>query len=469
MNRSSEIASSLLALVGGKQNVSDVFHCMTRLRLNLKDASLANLEEIEKIEGVLGVQTVSGEIQVIIGAGVESVYNDLIAMTDLAENAAIQENLDPDIKPKAKGIKGFFTNLFNVFSACFSPLVPLFVVIGIFNMIAVLIGPQFLKLVSEESDLYKNFYFVSQAILYFMPILVAYTAARRFKANPLVSIALAGILLYPPFVEIVNAGTPYTVYGIPVTLVSYGQSIIPIMLIVWIQSYVEKLLNKYTPEVIKVIVIPCGTIAIMLPLALGLLGPAGTIIGTGLGKIIFGLYNVAGPVATLLYGAIVVIGVALGFTRPIFFIAMTALFTNGVEYAIMPASMVYLNWVVMGITLGYVVKSKTAKNRQFGITCFASNFLGGVSEPSIFGIIFNHRKLLIPSVIAGAAAGLYSGIMKVGYYAFGPSNFIGVIGFLGGEQSNFIHGCIASGIGFISAFLVTMFVFTEKETPLQKG
>lgn len=463
MSKSSKIASSLLELVGGKQNISDVFHCMTRLRFNLKDVSLANLEEIKKVDGVLGVQIVSGEIQVIIGAGVEPVYNDVIAMTGLAETAAIQENLDPDVAPKVKGVKGFFSSLFNVFSATFSPLVPLFVVVGIFNMIAVLIGPQFFKLVAEDSAIYKNFYYVGQAILYFLPILVAYTAARRFKCNPLISIALAGILLYPEFIKIVSAGTPYTVYGIPVTLVDYSQSIIPIMLIVWVQSYIEKLLNKHIPEVIKVIVVPCGTIAVMLPLALCLLGPAGTFIGTGLGQLIFGLYNVAGPIATLLYGAIVVIGVALGFTRPIFFIAMTALFANGVEYAIMPASMVYLNWVVMGTILGYVIKSKTAKDRQFGITCFASNFLGGVSEPSIFGIIFNNRKLLISGVVAGAAAGLYSGIMNVGYYAFGPSNFLGVIGFLGGSQANFIHGCIAAGIGFVCAFLVTMFVYREKK------
>lgn len=463
MSKSSKIASSLLEQVGGKQNVSDVFHCMTRLRFNLKDAGLANLDEIKKIEGVLGVQVVSGEIQVIIGAGVESVYNDVIAMTGLAESAALSENLDPDLIPKVKGIKGFFVNLFNVFSACFSPLVPLFVAVGIFNMVAVLIGPQFFKLVTEDSSIYKNFYFVAQSILYFMPILVAYTAARRFKSNPLIAIALAGLLIYPKFLEMVTAGSAYTVYGIPVAMIDYSSSIIPIMLIVWIQSYIEKLLNKYVPEVVKVILIPCGTILIMMPLALCLLGPAGNYIGVGLGKLLYGLYAVAGPVATLAYGAIAVIGVALGFTRPIFFIAMTALFASGVEYAVMPMSMVYLNWVVMGTILGYVVKSKGAKEKQFGITCFASNFLGGVSEPSIFGIIFNNRKLLIPGIVAGAAAGLYSGIMKVGYYAFGPSNFLGVIGFLGGEQSNFVNGCIASGIGLVVAFLVTLFVYREKK------
>lgn len=467
MNKSSKIALSLLDLVGGKQNVSDVFHCMTRLRFNLKDASLVDLEEIKKVEGVFGAQVVSGEIQIVVGAGVESVYNEVIAITGLTETAAINENLDPDMATETKGLKGFFIGLFNVFSASFSPLVSVFVVVGIFNMIAVLLGPQFFNLVTEESDLYKNFYYVGQAILYFIPVLVAYTTARRLKANPLISMTLAGILLYPGFVEIVNSGTAYTVYGIPATLVDYSQSIIPIMLIVWVQSYIEKLLNKYIPEVIKVIVVPCGTIAIMLPLALCILGPAGTFLGIGLGKLLYGLYSVAGPVAIMLFGAIVVLGTALGFLRPIFFIAMTALFANGVEFLIMPMSMVFLNWIVMGTTLGYVIKSVSAKDKQFGITCFASNFLGGVSEPSIFGIILNNRKLLIPCTIAGIAVGLYSGIMKVGYYAFGPTNFLGVIGFLGGEQWNFIHGCIAAGIGFIGSLLVTLLVFPGKDKSIK--
>jgi len=464
MSKNKDLASSILKLVGGKENISDVFHCMTRLRVNVKDMGLAKLDEMKKVDGVLGVQVTSGEIQVIVGPGVETVYNEIVGLVGLTKNKAIDENLDPNLPKKKLSVKGVFNDILNAFSACMSPLVPLFVVLGIFNMIAVLIGPGFLNLVTAESDLYKNFYFVFKAILYFLPILVAYTASRRFGSNTLITMALASIMLYPELVAIVGAGTKFTIFGLPMALVNYSQSIIPIILVAWIQSYVERFLNKYTPEVVKVIVIPVGTILVMMPLGLVVLGPLGTYIGTSLAGAVFWLYKTAGPLETALYGSLAVITLATGISRPIFFVALASFFATGVEYAIMPIAMVVNNWVVLGAVLGYIIKVKSSKDKQFGVTCFASLFLGGVSEPAIFGILFNHKKTLIYTAIAGALAGLYVGFMKVGYYAFGPSSFLNVIGFMGGgSNANFINGCIASAIGFIASFLLMLFMFKEEK------
>lgn len=466
MNKYEGIASSILQLVGGKENVSDVFHCMTRLRLNLKDIGLAKLSEIKHIEGVMGTQVTNGELQVIIGPAVENVYNVMLELTSISRKSIIEENLDPSLIEKKKvTFKSAFNEVFNVFSASMNPLVPLFVVIGVFNLIAVLIGPLFLNLVTVESDLYKNFYNVGQSIIYFLPILVAYTASRRFNTSTHISIALAGILLYPAFTALVTAGTPYTVYGLPVLLANYPGSIIPILLIVWAQSYVERFLNKYVPDSIKIILVPSGTFLIMLPLALVVLGPIGAYVGIGLSNVVFWLYQVAGPLETALLGALGVVGLATGITRPIFFVAMASFFATGVEYAVMPMSMVIINWVVMGAVVGFIIKTRNPKNRQLGITCFTAHFLSGVSEPSIFGIIFNHRKALIATTVAGAVAGLYIGFMKVGYYAFGPSNFMGVIGFIGGpDNSNFINGVIGSAIAFFTALAVMLFVYRDEET-----
>jgi beta-glucoside PTS system EIICBA component len=464
MSKNKNLASSIIQLVGGKENIADLFHCMTRLRVNVKDMGLAKLDEVKKVEGVMGVQVTSGEIQIIVGPGVETVYNEVVSLVGLTKNKAIDENLDPGLPKPKRTLKWIINEIFNVFSACMSPLVPLFVVLGIFNMIAVLIGPNFFKLVTEESDLYKNFYFVFKAILYFLPILVAYTASRRFGSNTLITIALASILLYPELIAIVTTGTKFTVFGFNMPLVNYSQSIIPIILIAWIQSYVERFLNKYCPEIIKVIVIPVGTIMVMMPLGLLVLGPLGTIIGTSLAGAVFWLHKTAGPLQTTLYGAVAIITLATGISRPIFFVALASFFATGVEYAIMPIAMVITNWVVLGAVLGYIIKVKSAKDKQFGITCFASLFLGGVSEPSIFGILFNHKKTLIYTALAGALAGLYVGVMQVGYYAFGPSSFLNVIGFIGGgSNANFIHGCIASAIGFFTALVLMVFMFKEEK------
>lgn len=456
MKNKTEMAQKILEKMGGKENTSNVFHCMTRLRFNLKDNGLADLDGVKEIEGVVGVQICSGEIQVIIGPAVESVYNEILNLTGLMRNDLIEEDLDDIVKQHKWSLKQIGNNILNVFSACISPLIPLFVVIGIFNMIAVLIGPQFMKLVSEESEIYKNFYYVSQAILYFLPFMIAYTASRHFKCNTLITMAIVAFMLYPDLISIVNEGNTFTILGIPMPLVNYSGSLIPMILIPWVQRYVERVLNKYVPDVIKVIVIPCGTMLLLLPIGLCILGPIGNYVGVYLGQFITWLYNVAGPIETAFMGALCVFSIVFGFTKPIFFICVTTLMSTGVEYTFLPIAMAIGNWVMLGALLAYIVTVSSASKKQFGITCFVSLFLGGVSEPAVFGVFLNSKSALISTAIAGAVSGLYLGIMKVGYYVFGPSSFLNVMGFIGGPSSNFMHGCIASAIAFISAFILMM-------------
>ena len=461
MKNKREMAQKILEKMGGMENISNVFHCMTRLRFNLKDIGLVNLEDVKQIEGVVGVQICSGEIQVIIGPAVESVYNEVIDITGLAKTSQIDEDLDNLNQKEKWSIKKICNDILNVFSACITPLIPLFVVIGIFNMIAVLIGPQFLKLVSEESDIYKNFYYVSQAILYFLPIMIAYTASKHFKCNTLITLALAAFMLYPALTEIIKEGTSFTIFGLPMPLVDYSNSLIPMMLIPWVQSYLERFLNRYIPDVIKVIFVPCGTILIMLPISLCLLGPIGNYIGVFLGQFIAWLYSVAGPLETAFVGALCVFSIVFGFTKPIFFICVTTLMSTGVEYTFLPIAMVIGNWVMLGALAGYIFTEKSVDKKQFGITCFVSLFLGGVSEPGVFGVFLNNKNSLIATAIAGAVSGLYIGIMNVGYYVFGPSSFLNVMGFIGGPSTNFLHGCIGAGIAFVCA-LVIMLILQKK-------
>lgn len=390
MDKNRKTAEEILKFVGGKDNVKNLFHCMTRLRFNLTNDELADVTALRNTPGVMGAQDTSGEFQVIIGPAVEVIYNELIKLTGLAGTEAIPENLDAgreEIKKKLT-FKGVVNNIFNIMSGSLAPLVPLFVVVGVFNTVAVLIGPQFLALVTEDADIYKNFYYVGQAILYFLPILVAFAASKRLGSNTLITMTLACVMLYPDFVAIATGEAAFTVLGIPMTLIAYNTSVIPIILIAWVQSYVEKLLNKITPDAVKVIVVPSLTVLVMLPVGLCALGPLGNFIGFGLGQLIVRLYDVAGPVATTIAGATIIIS--------------------------------------------------------------------GVSEPSLFGIFLQHRRLLIATAIGGGLAGFYLGIMRVGYYVFGPSNFLNIMGFIGGETANLINGSIAAGIGLVSTLIATL-------------
>ncbi len=458
MSKYSDIAGKCAELAGGKDNIKNAYHCMTRLRLVIDDYSKVDEKALKEVPGVLGLNRNNNELQVIIGTEVDHVYKEFIELTGLQENEAIDENSDA---PKAHSAKGIFDAVVSTFSACMNPLVPLFVLVGTFNVIAALIGPSFLKLVPAESDLYTNFYNVGQAIIYFLPVLIAVPAARHFKCNQYISLTLACLLVYPVFTEAVSTGS-YTVFGIPATNAAYTSSVLPIILIVWIQSWVEKLSRKISPVSMKVILEPFITVVIMLPLSFCVLGPLGTMIGGWIAGVVVGLRQIAGPVETMIVTALVPFLTAFGIGRPIFFICMGMLFANGVEYAYMPIAMVLTNFIAMAVALGYAVKSE-GNDRQLGITSFVACALGGVSEPTWFGIFLPDKGLYLPTIIGGAAGGLVLGILNVGYYQFGPSNILSVIGYISSAvPSNFIKGCIAAGTCFLVTLLMIILLYKKE-------
>lgn len=467
MGKNRELAKNVLTLIGGKDNINNAYHCMTRLRFKLKDARVVKLDEFRAVEGVLGVNVQSGELQVVIGQTVDDVYNELIELAKLDREEKIEENLDTEIGQRIKFLhsKDIFNMIIGVFSGCMSPLVPTFVLIGMLNCIAVIIGPVILKLVPAEADIYTNFYYVSQAIIYFLPVLIAVTAAKHFKVNLYISLVLAFVLVYPEMITAIGIEGGYTFYGMGVPNVAYASSVIPMILIVWIQQYVERFVKKIAPEMLKVILFPLLTVLIMVPLSLCLLGPVGYWIGTGIANFIGSFYQVAGPIATMLVCAFIPFITAFGIGKPIFFTCMTALFASGVEYTYMPFAMAIQNYLIMGIALGYTIKSKKAEERQLGTTCFISSMVGGVTEPTLFGILLPNKSVYLPVIVSGAVAGLAMGIMKVGYHQFGPSNVLAVLGFMGENDNNFRNGCICAVVAFVISFLLMMLLYKPEEKP----
>lgn len=460
MNKYSEIAPKIVEYVGGIDNVVNIYHCMTRLRFQLKDKEIINIGEIKSLKGVIGINNDGQDFQIIIGPDVDNAYKAILDVTGFEATEKIDENLDA---PKQKlSIKGIFNAIVNAFSGAFSPIVPMFVLVGTFNTIAALIGPTFLNLVDAESAIYTNFYYVAQAITYFFPVLIAVPCAKHFRANQYISLVLAFILVYPPLMDAINTGS-YTVYGIGVPAVTYSSSCLPTILIIWIQSYIERFSDRISPNALKVILVPGITMLIMLPLSLIVLGPLGTYCGTFLGNAMLSLYDVAGPLLTLVVGATAAFGLAFGMTRPVFMIAKTFFFTAGIEYVYMPHAMVYGNFVTMGLALAFSLRTKDKEKKSLGLSSFLANILGGVSEPILFGIMLPNKSTYLPVVIGGAITGLLSGILHVGYSQFGPTNILSVIGFINNSiPDNFTKGCIVAAVAFISTFALTWFMYKEE-------
>lgn len=461
MNQNREIANSVLELVGGKSNMTEILHCMTRLRIKTKDKSLIDLEKLKAVKGVFGAQFAENALQIVIGPTVDEVYQILIDITGLEAKEMIDEDLDE--KPLSRKItpKSIFDSIINTFSSCMTPLIPLFVTMGMVNVVAMVIGPTMLSLVSVESPIYTNFYYIGQAIIYFLPVFVAITAAKQFNCSTMIAVALAGLMLFPDMLAALGAAGGYSIYGIPAPNVTYSGQIIPILLVVFAQSYVEKLFKKIMPNAIRVIGVPLCTLLIMLPITFCALGPVGYYIGSALSSAVLWLYAVAGPVETALVCSVTIFLTAFGIGRPIFFACLGVLMTNGVEFAFMGIANVLQNWIVCGVAAAYAIRAHSPERKQVGITGLIACLLGGVSEPVLFGIILPNRKTYLPTMLAGALSGLFLGLMKVGYYQFGPTNFLNVIGFMGGDGNNFLYGCIAAIIAFAAAFILMLIMYKD--------
>lgn len=454
MENNKAIAKSILPLVGGADNVSQATHCMTRLRLTLKDRGLAQIEEIKKISGVLGSQDTGGQLQIIIGTNVSGVCKEFCNLAGITSGTAVLENLNESkekLTPK-KAIDALFAYL----SGSMTPLVPVLIAASLCKTVVSIFGPQLLGIMAEGSDLYILFNFMGDAGFYFMPFVIAWSASRKLNTNTAIALLLAGIMLHPTFVTMALEGTPFTVYGIPTNVQNYSASVLPMLLVVWVLSYVERLLQKIIPDVLKVFAVPFLEILIMTPLALCLLGPAGAFLGNYVSGGLIALYDVAGPLATALLGATFGLLVCTGMHQLLYATLFTTFPILGYDAFLLPASMAS-SWVCMGVAIAAIIKFKKKENKTLIFSYLVTWLFGGVGEPMLYGLQLRYRTTLYASVIAGAIAGLAVGLLKLTAHAFTIANgMYGLTAFLGGTVSNYIALGITLVVAVVSGFICMM-------------
>ncbi|MEG0737176.1 MAG: PTS transporter subunit EIIC, partial [Longicatena sp.] len=273
-----QLADQIIECIGSQDNVSFLTHCVTRLRFVLKDKSVARIEEIENLDGVMGCQWQGGQLQIIIGQDVDEVYKIINTKIEITDDQLPKE-ADKETSVKKKGFKEIGSAILDGFSGCLTPIIPMLIVSAIFKTLTAVLGANMLNAISETSDVFILFTFVGDTSFYFLPIAVGYTAAKKFGASPILGILMGAILIHPTFLAMASEGKGFTVLGIPSLVQNYTSSIIPSILSVWVLSYVEKVLNNYIPAVLKTVFCPFLTILIMLPLALCIFGPAGHFLG----------------------------------------------------------------------------------------------------------------------------------------------------------------------------------------------
>lgn len=437
----SKLAGSILKNVGGEKNVSNVTHCATRLRFSLKDTSKANIEDVKKIKGVMGVVNKGGQFQVIVGSDVPNVYAEVLKLGDF------QKGSSTDGGEK----KGVVTAVLDVISGIFTPILPAITGAGMLKAVLALLTA--LGVMSTDSQNYYILNFISDAAFFFLPMLLAFTSAAKFKCNPYMAVTVAGVLLHPSFSALVTQGKAVNFIGLPVTLASYSSSVIPIILSVWLMSYVEKFVDKISPKPIKFFSKPLITLLVVAPIALIAIGPLGTVVGLYLGKGINFINGKAGWLVALLMGAFSPLLVMTGMHYGLMPLSMQQFASVGYE-AIMIPGMLAANVAQGGAALCVAVKTKNKELKQLAGSSGLTAVLG-ITEPAMYGVNLKLKKPFIGVMIGGGVAGLYAGIVGLKSFGFASPGLASIPIFIGPNASNFINAIITCVIAFVVAFAAT--------------
>lgn len=445
-----ELASTILEKVGGQENVLQVTHCMTRLRFNLKDEKKAvSDDEVKEIKGVLGVVHSGGQYQVIIGQTVNKVYEEINKLGNFSGAEA------KPVEKEKLTLKKIGMNILNYMAGSLTPLIPVIISAAMIKTILAVIGPSMLGLVDESSSLYTLFTLVGDAGFYFLPILLGYTASIKMGLNPGMGMFMGAILIHPTLTSMAAAGvTGFTVYGIPMTIQNYSSSVLPIILSVWIMSYIYKFFNNRLPASLRTIFAPTLTVLIMLPVSLCALAPLGGAIGAIISRGLLAFGNVGGFIAIAVIAALWEYLVMSGMHIVLVVMMMTILMQNGCEGLVSPAACC-ATMSAVGMALGAALKIKDKEEKSMAIGYFVSGILGGVTEPALYGVGFKYKKPFIGMMIGGALGGLYAGLTHVAVYGLGATNFLMVMTYAGGGTANLVNGTISMVIALVGSAVAT--------------
>lgn len=451
-----QTAAQVLAAVGGKDNVSSVTHCMTRLRFVLKDADVPNKEEVAKIKGVVGVNIAGGQYQIIIGNSVANVYKEILALGVAADGVSASGKKEK-VNPISAAI--------DFIAGCMTPLFTSIIAGGLIKVLLVIFGPTLLGVMDATSDTYILMNALGDAPFYFLPVLVVFTAAKKLGCNAYLSVMVSSMLLYPDLITLLGGDAPTYLFGvIPVTHGSYASSIIPAMLATLLLKYIEIGVDKITPDWSKNFLKPLLIVVITAPITLCLLAPLGLMIGNVLQMVISGIYGFAPFLAMLLFAGAMPFIVMTGMHWAFVPACLMSLADPGFELMLLPA-MLCSNTAQAGATFGVAFKSKEKDTKQMAFPAAISALLAGVTEPAMYGVTLRLKKPMIAACIAGAVGGVITSILNLKAYAFATPCLTAIVQFIAPDGgNNFLYTCIVFGVVFVISFVLSFILTPAHET-----
>lgn len=461
-----KLVKEIVKGVGGKDNINGLTHCITRLRFNLKDEGKADTEKLKETPGIVTVVQSGGQYQVVIGNHVPDVYKEFVEAVGLSSEMKV-----------AAEKKGLLDSFIDIISGIFTPVLGLLAATGMIKGLNVLFVS--LGWISNTSGTYAILQAAGDCFFYFFPIFLGYTAAKKFGLNQFVGMALGAALVYPTIANLAANTEPlYTLFsgtifespvyitflGIPVILMSYSSSVIPIVIATFFGGKFEKLLAKIIPSVLKSFLVPFITVLVIVPLTFIVIGPIATWMGDILGKIVLAIYTFSPVIAGLIVGAIWQVLVMFGLHWGIIPIAINNISVLGYDPVMVLGQAT--PFATAGAVLAVIIKSRNTSVRAMGIPAFISS-LFGVSEPSLYGITLPRKKPFIATLISASIGGLIMGIFGTKSYIMGGMGIFSLPNYINpdtGISSGFYGYILAIAVAFILSFVLTLtFLYDPKE------
>ncbi len=437
----SATAKQILAKVGGESN--NVNHCMTRLRLTLKDESIVKDDEIKAIKGVVGVMKKAGQYQIVIGNEVAKCYKEFLKLGNFSDQAG-------GTPAPAKGGNPV-SIILDAISGSMSPVIPAIIGAGMIQVLNIILG----WILPAENQTLQLLGVIGNTAFYFLPVLVAFSAGRKFGANPVLVTAVVAILLHPNFIALTGAEGGINFLGIPVTSFDYSSSLIPAILTAYAMSWIERGVEKITPAFTKNFLKPMLIILISSPIAFLLLGPLGSFIGGGLSSALVAIQSHVSIAAYIIMAAAMPFIVMTGMHWAFIPVVFGALATPAGESLMLPAMLISnLGLGAACIAVGF--KSKNGTMKQLGISSGISGLFAGVTEPGLYGVLMPLKKPLAAVVISNAVTGLIAGIMGVAASSFASPSLLAIPIFVHAEKANnFVMACVCAAIFMVLSFALT--------------
>lgn len=400
-------AKKIVEHIGGVDNIASVTHCMTRLRFVLNDESIVNDDAVKGTDGVIGVVKQGGQYQIIIGNHVETAYREVLKLGNFGEASEIAK----EEKKEPLTLKKIGNNILDAIVGTMSPLIPAIIGASMVKLLVMLLGMA--GILSADGETYKIINTIGDGAFYFLPVMVAASASKKFKTDMFIAIAIGGVLIHPDFrslMEAVTVGeTAAHFMGIPIASVKYTYTVIPALCMTWILSYIESAIDKITPAVTKNFLKPMLIFLIAAPIAVLIIGPAGIFVGEGISSFVFFVQSKLGFLAVGIMGAIWPLLVITGMHRVFTPTILQTISDTGMEGTVMPSE-IGANLSLGGVSLAVALKTKNIELRQTALAAASSALIAGTTEPALYGVAVRLKRPLLASLITGFVCGCLAGI-----------------------------------------------------------